>query len=524
VTYRPPPILQDLQPGELVDRHQVLYPMARGGMGTVWLARLGNGGMFEKLVVVKTVRPELAAEPALRTMFLDEIRITAAISHGNVVHVLDAGEVRGMLYLVMEYVEGESLARMLRAHAKKTGTPVLPPAIATRIIIGACAGLHAAHELRSPTGEWLKVVHRDVSPQNLLVTAHGATKVIDFGIATARERLSAETSLGMLKGKLRFMPPEQIGRSGVDRRSDIWAIGCILTLMLTGSGPFDDEGEISMLRRILNGDRAPLPASVPPSLAKVIDACLQADQEKRPPTADALGQMLEQALRDAKLVASESDVARRFAPMCAEYAAASAEAMATALAAIEERARVQLLLEPVTDTHSPEFIARAARAARRAVAKPETVTAATAFAPAPVVAPVAVPEPGGTNDGVSQASFPFPDRRASLRRTGLLVASSLALVTVVGAGLTLRHKDPTGTAGPIASALTSLQPITDPVASSPPVAPVGALVALEAQPMASAVPSTTTSAPSRPVKAPGAPSTQPTGHGRHGDPDFSRRY
>jgi len=348
----PPSVLSELQPGELVDRYQLLYPVARGGMGTVWLARLRGHHGFEKHFVVKTVRPELAHDPALRTMFLDEIRITSAISHGNVAQVIDAGEARDLLYLVMEYIQGESLSRLAKGYAKRHDNGLVPPAIATRIILGACAGLHAAHELTAADGRSLQVVHRDVSPQNILVSVHGATKVIDFGIATARERLAQETSLGMLKGKLRFMAPEQIARRGVDRRTDLWALGCVLQVLLTGHGPFDEANEAAMLHRILGGDRTPVPPSVPRPFARVIDACLDRDRENRPASADALGRMLEEAMREAGIAASESDVARLFEPIFKSSAAHANAAMATALAAIDDRARVQALLEPRTDAHS----------------------------------------------------------------------------------------------------------------------------------------------------------------------------
>src|SRR5262249_50063500 len=158
---------------------------------------------FEKLVAVKTILPTLLDDDPLRKMFLDEARIAARIDHPNVARILDLGEEGQVLYLVMEWVEGESLAKLHRlvAHAKAE----LPVGVYLRIVTDACGGLHAAHELRDLDGTRLEVVHRDVSPQNILVSTEGQAKVIDFGIARARGRVSEETTFGIVKGKVHYM-------------------------------------------------------------------------------------------------------------------------------------------------------------------------------------------------------------------------------------------------------------------------------------------------------------------------------
>ncbi len=555
----PASTLTELQPGEFVDRHQLLYPIARGGMGTVWLSRVRGHNGFEKHFVLKTVRPELAHDASLRTMFLDEIRITAAISHGNVAQVIDAGEARDVLYLVMEYIQGDSLSRLYKGYAKRHSDALLPPAITARVIVGACAGLHAAHELASPDGQSLQVVHRDVSPQNLLVSVHGATKVIDFGIATARERLAQETSLGMLKGKLRFMAPEQIARKGVDRRTDLWSLGCVLTLMLTGNGPFDDANEAAMLHRILSGDRTPLPPSIPRPLARVIDMCLSKNRDDRPENADVLGRLLEQAMRDAGLIASESDVAQIFAPMFKSSAVHADNAMKTALAAIGDRERVRLLLEPHHDSHSnlSPSIARVGGGVRLTASaqgwtpkpvsvprEPEGDVGPTEILHIPAVPSELWVEPSAsTETGISrqlESLVPSTRARAPGRKTWTLVGAA-ALLSATSATAFVESKRPASPpagasfARPLASEAalpsvasspsqsTAVTSAFDPLAAATVDAGARAVADTPTTPSASArsVDKPKTVATAKINDSPKAPKPRPA---PASDPDFTRRY
>src|SRR5688572_3629464 len=183
-----PPIVRHdessvLTPGHRLDRYELLCPIASGGMATVWLARMRGKRGFEKLVAIKTIKTELITDQSYSEMFLDEARLASRIHHPNVAQILDLGEEGETLYLVMEYVDGDSLAKMIRLAAKKKKP--FPLNLALRVIADACAGLHSAHELKDDNGRALGVVHRDVSPQNILVTNTGAAKVIDFGLAKA---------------------------------------------------------------------------------------------------------------------------------------------------------------------------------------------------------------------------------------------------------------------------------------------------------------------------------------------------
>src|SRR5580693_6477061 len=188
-------------------------------MATVWLARVQGKHGFEKLVAVKTILPHLASDPGFRTMFLDEASIASRIRHPNVADILDLGEESNTIYMVLEWINGDSWSKLWGA-VQSAHLP-FPTHLLLRIAADACAGLHAAHELGDENGALLNVVHRDVSPQNVLITIGGVTKVIDFGIAKAMDRTAEATQTGMLKGKAQYTAPEQVRGKSVDRRADI---------------------------------------------------------------------------------------------------------------------------------------------------------------------------------------------------------------------------------------------------------------------------------------------------------------
>ena len=220
-----------MQPGTRLGRYELLVPIARGGMARVWAARMNGQRGFQKLVALKTILPHLAEEPEFERMFLDEARIASGVHHPNVCEIYELGEEQRTLYLAMEWVSGDSLARVLRASGK---TEAIDPRVIARVIADACAGLHAAHELTDEDGRALGVVHRDLSPHNILLTADGTAKVADFGVAKALGQLHEATSAGQLKGKIAYMAPEQVTGAGIDRRSDVFSLGCVLYEATTG--------------------------------------------------------------------------------------------------------------------------------------------------------------------------------------------------------------------------------------------------------------------------------------------------
>ena len=190
--------LGDIQPGQTVGRYEFLVPIAQGGMAAVWAARLKGTRGFSKTVAVKTMLPSISDDPRFEQMFLDEARIASRIRHPNVAEILDLGEQDEVLYLVMEWVDGEALSA-LRNEARRRGGFPLPNAL--RIVADACAGLHAAHELEDDDGRPLGLVHRDISPQNVLVGYDGVVRLVDFGVAKAAGRSSESTSAGEVDRK-----------------------------------------------------------------------------------------------------------------------------------------------------------------------------------------------------------------------------------------------------------------------------------------------------------------------------------
>ncbi|MFS8065577.1 MAG: serine/threonine-protein kinase, partial [Byssovorax sp.] len=217
--------------GLRVGRYEILRSIASGGMARVHLGRAVGAGGFERQVAIKTMHPHLAEEADFVAMFLDEARLSARVHHPNVVATLDVQQDDEGIFLVMEYVDGFALHEIL-VGSRKERSP-LPFGLTLRIFLDLLAGLHAAHELTDGDGAPLEVIHRDVSPHNVLVGVDGAARITDFGIAHAAVRLSS-TREGHLKGKLRYMAPEQLRGRKLDRRTDLYAAGAVLWEMLAG--------------------------------------------------------------------------------------------------------------------------------------------------------------------------------------------------------------------------------------------------------------------------------------------------
>ena len=261
-------------------------------MGTVELC-LRVEGTYQRLVAMKRLLPVLRADEGVRAMFLDEARIAGLLRHPNVVSVTDVGEDEDGPFLVMDYIEGMSLHGM-RTRLRER----MPHGIAARIVAACARGLHAAHELQSHEGTWLGLVHRDISPHNVLVGFDGRVLLTDFGIAKALGR-QTRTSTGLLKGKLSYMAPEQLRFEEVDRRSDIFALGVVLYELLTGTRLFEGEPR-EIAQNILNGKIAPLPEvrpDVPEPLASITMQMLAMSVSSRPSTAEEVACRLEQWLR-----------------------------------------------------------------------------------------------------------------------------------------------------------------------------------------------------------------------------------
>jgi eukaryotic-like serine/threonine-protein kinase len=268
--------------GEDFDRYRVLTPAASGGMASVYAVRRESIGGFGKHLALKVMHPHLSNDAGARDMFLDEGRIAARIEHPNVVAVLDVGDCEGLPFIVMEYLRGRSLARVVDHLARRDEE--LPLGVAVAVLARAAEGLHAAHEVRGEDGELLAVVHRDVSPQNIMLTYAGDVKVVDFGIAAARGRI-ASTRSGEIKGKLSYVSPEQLTKfSPVDRRSDVWALGVVAWELFAGRRLFRDEDDASTMWNVLNRRIVPLDelrSELPSTLCDTVSDCLRRDLDER---------------------------------------------------------------------------------------------------------------------------------------------------------------------------------------------------------------------------------------------------
>lgn len=280
-----------LQPGDVLEgRYELLSKWSSGGMGTVWLARVRGYRGFEKLFAVKTLLPQFADEESFRAMFVDEARIVAQIRHGNVVGVEHLGDHQGTIYLALEWVQGLPWSALIRACHAANAVPVdVMLCIAAR----ACAGLHAAHELRSDEGVMLNVVHRDVSPQNVLIAEAGTTKLIDFGIAKSLGRSSRKTQAGLIKAKLEYASPEQVNSGTVDRRADIWGLGVTLHYVFAGFLPFEAANDVRLILAIREGLQKPMAPHVPRAVADIVHKALAVDPDARFQTAAEMRSAIE---------------------------------------------------------------------------------------------------------------------------------------------------------------------------------------------------------------------------------------
>lgn len=281
-----------------VGRYLLSTEIAVGGMATVHLGKLSGPVGFARTVAIKRLHPQFAKDPDFASMFLDEARLAARIRHPNVVPTLDIVDTDdGELFLVMDYVEGESLSRVLRA-AREKRIPV-PLPIISAVISSVLRGLHAAHDVKDEAGEDLHLVHRDVSPQNVMIGADGVVRVVDFGVAKAMNRLHT-TRDHKVKGKLRYMSPEQIRGTPLQRQVDIYAAGVVTYEMLTCDALFQGD-DAHVMGAILFSD-IPVPSSienVPNDLDAIVMRALSREESKRFPTAAMMAQAVERAVRPA---------------------------------------------------------------------------------------------------------------------------------------------------------------------------------------------------------------------------------
>jgi serine/threonine-protein kinase len=299
-----------LESGSTLGRYTLLLPVGQGGQAQVWAASFAGLAGFEKTVAVKTLLPPRDDEEAHIERFTDEALLATRLRHPNVVEVLDFGEEDGVLYIVMPWIDGEPVSAIIDVANKNGG---IPHAVAVNLIGQACRGLHAAHELTSEHGEPLGLVHRDVSPENILVTREATAKIGDFGVATARGHLglvTGDADVGRARGKIWYMAPEELWGELVDRRADLFALGVVLYRMTTGRHPFGSSSGRESVRRLLAGARAVPPRNFLPDYPEALETILLRVLSEKPEDRHRTALELRQALFKAVTPASDDDVAQ----------------------------------------------------------------------------------------------------------------------------------------------------------------------------------------------------------------------
>jgi phosphate/phosphite/phosphonate ABC transporter binding protein len=293
-----------------IGRYEVITRLAIGGMAELFLARERGIAGLERLVVLKRILPHLADNPSFIDMFLREARIVARLAHPNVVQIFDLGEEDGTFYIAMEYIHG-STVRELQVLSGQEGR--FPLDVATGVVIQALRGLHAAHELKDLDGKPLGLVHRDVSPHNLMCTVEGHVKLLDFGVAKATEEGLEATYSGNLKGKFAYMSPEQARRQPLDRRSDVFGMGIVVWEMLTGERLFKRDNEMDMMQAVLAGEIPSITqfnAEVPREIDDIVQRALRRDRDERWSSADEMRQKLSSVATEHGIDTSEDRVSQ----------------------------------------------------------------------------------------------------------------------------------------------------------------------------------------------------------------------
>ncbi len=302
-----------LGPGAIVGTpptsYELLSVVARGGMATVWAARAQGARGIDDLFAVKTMLPELSDDTDFETMFLDEMRVATRIQHENVARIHSVGGSDGVMYIAMEWVDGENLFALQQAARSSGGVPLN---VLVRMAEDICAGLHAAHELTDESGASVDLVHRDVTPANVIVNRKGVVKVVDFGIAKSKGRVHVTRAGSTVKGKTPYLSPEQLGGLAIDRRSDLFSLGALLYVMATGVHPFRGESELRTIENIVLKVPAPLRSLVPdihPEFEKLVLRLLEKDPKKRFSSAAETAKELERIEALLEKRASHGDVA-----------------------------------------------------------------------------------------------------------------------------------------------------------------------------------------------------------------------
>ncbi len=304
------PAIHDLTPVGRIGRYDILGRLAIGGMAEIFLARESGPRAASRELVVKRVLPHVAADPKLIDMFVQEAQLCMRLRHPNICSIYEFGEEDGTFYLAMEWVHGVPLSRLARESRKVDGLPI---AMVVKIIADVAAALHHAHTARGPDGQPLGIVHRDVTPENIMVGYDGVARLLDFGIAKAATQPD-KTQAGVLKGKFAYMSPEQYQGEVLDGRSDVFSLGVCLYEALTGQSLYARANEYETVAAIILDTAVPSIRDVRPELPKILDSVCQTalakDCLQRFPTADAMEAALSRWLSESKSLVRDADIAR----------------------------------------------------------------------------------------------------------------------------------------------------------------------------------------------------------------------
>jgi eukaryotic-like serine/threonine-protein kinase len=498
----------------VIGRYALHQAIAAGGMATVHFGRLLGPVGFSRTVAIKRLHPQFASDPEFVSMFLDEARLAARIRHPNVVPTLDVVATGGELFLVMEYVAGESVARLLRA--VRTQKQMVPLRVIAATMAGALHGLHAAHEAKDERGEPLGIVHRDVSPQNILLGADGVPRVLDFGVAKAIGRVQT-TQEGQLKGKLGYMAPEQLQGQNVQRQTDIYAAGVVLWELIAGQRLFWGDNQGAVITKVLAGKIAP-PSTVflRQSGMTVTDATMR--------TLEALDRTALRALEmdPARRFASARDMALEIERRCPPAPASECGDWVDSIARDVLASRAAMVGEIESQPSSPHVEDPVKKVldvppSVQTLALQMTATLPFAATPAPGdSAPRGYPGlspplvhstphlhevPPITQPSSISVSRPMPEAERGMRRA---VATAVACILLGSAllGGAIVYRRSTASALAVAAQPTIVA-VPTPIPVQPVVAPPPAAVDTRGAEPTPAVPSTIASAPApRPTQAP----------------------
>ncbi len=409
----------------LVGRYAIYDEIASGGMASVHFGRLLGPVGFTRTVAIKRMHAQFAKDPEFVAMFLDEARLAARIRHPNVVSVIDVVATQGELFLVMEYVQGESLAKLWRA-ARDAGVEIPIPVIVS-IMISVLQGLHAAHEAQSERGKPLGLVHRDVSPQNVLVDVDGVTRVLDFGVAKAAGRVQT-TEDGQLKGKVPYMSPEQVRGAPLDRRTDVYAAAVVTWELIAKRMLFQGENPANTVEKVLYGKVEP-PSRFSPDAPLELDGIvlrgLQRKPHARPATALEMAQELERAVRPAMISEVAAWVRKTAGDTIQRHAAMVAE--------IESDSTLHLVPHHPSVPEVPYGNALGGTDPQKTpvdapITHPDDKTVVDAHPPS---------LPAETHSQVSSASLSRSFQEPAANRTRTRILAALAGVLVLGGAITL---------------------------------------------------------------------------------------